>query len=217
MSERSEQLTDDAISQLLRTRSVDPELGLLDDIVRAVGATPQDRPWLGLRPMRLAGKGNPDRRRLAARDDWSHRRRSGLLLPKPDLGVFEPVAGRIVYGSIFRRRDLGAYGSRGRHLGRSTQPLPIPQRRSSSPPSRVPLSGGRATAPGSSSKRATRTCSSCTPTVGDPGDRAAVGVQQIPGPTGATISPDGSRVVFAGLTPWRRTLVPRRGAVRRRR
>ena len=36
-----------------RSRSSDPDLGLLDDIVRVVGATPQDRPWLGLRPILL--------------------------------------------------------------------------------------------------------------------------------------------------------------------
>jgi len=53
MSERSDQLTNDAITQFLRSRSADPGLGLLDDIVRAVGATPQDRPWLGLQPIRL--------------------------------------------------------------------------------------------------------------------------------------------------------------------
>ena len=53
MSERSDQLTNDAIAQFLRSRSADPDLGLLDDIVRAVGATPQVRPWLGLRPIRL--------------------------------------------------------------------------------------------------------------------------------------------------------------------
>ena len=56
MSERTDQLTEDAITQLLRTRSVDADLGLLDDIVRAVGAAPQDRPWLGLRPIRLTGR-----------------------------------------------------------------------------------------------------------------------------------------------------------------
>jgi len=48
MSERFDQLTDDRITQFLRSRSADPDLSLLDDIVRAVGATPQDRPWLGL-------------------------------------------------------------------------------------------------------------------------------------------------------------------------
>jgi len=53
MSERTDPLTDDAIAQFLRMRSADPELGLLDDIVRTVGATPQDRPWLGLRSILL--------------------------------------------------------------------------------------------------------------------------------------------------------------------
>jgi hypothetical protein len=53
MTERTPGLTDEAIAQFLRTRSADPELGLLGDIVRTVGATPQDRPWLGLRPVQL--------------------------------------------------------------------------------------------------------------------------------------------------------------------
>lgn len=53
MTKRTDHLTDDAITQFLRTRSADPDLGLLDDIVRTVGATPQDRPWLGLRPILL--------------------------------------------------------------------------------------------------------------------------------------------------------------------
>ena len=48
MSHRAEHLTDDVITQFLRTRSMDPEVGLLDDIAHAIGATPQDRPWLGL-------------------------------------------------------------------------------------------------------------------------------------------------------------------------
>lgn len=53
MSNRRDQLTDDAITQFLRSRSADPELGLLDDIVQTVGATPQDRPWLELPGVRL--------------------------------------------------------------------------------------------------------------------------------------------------------------------
>lgn len=53
MSQRSEHLTDDALAQFLRSRSAGPDLGLLDDIVRTVVATPQDRPWLRLRPVRL--------------------------------------------------------------------------------------------------------------------------------------------------------------------
>ena len=48
MSERSDRLTDDAMAQFLRSRSADPDLSLLNDIVRTVGVTPQDRPWLGL-------------------------------------------------------------------------------------------------------------------------------------------------------------------------
>jgi hypothetical protein len=50
MTERTDHLTDEEITRFLLTRSADAELGLLDDIVRTVGATPQDRPWLGLRP-----------------------------------------------------------------------------------------------------------------------------------------------------------------------
>jgi len=53
MTIRSDHLTDDAITQFLRTRSADPDPGLLDDIVRTVGATPQDHPWLPLRPLVL--------------------------------------------------------------------------------------------------------------------------------------------------------------------
>jgi hypothetical protein len=53
MNTRPDHLTDDAIAQFLQMRSADPEPGLLDDIVRTVGATPQDRPWLGLRPIQL--------------------------------------------------------------------------------------------------------------------------------------------------------------------
>lgn len=54
MSHRPDHLTDDVITQFLRMRSADPDLGLLHDIMRTVEATPQDRPWLGLRPMPLA-------------------------------------------------------------------------------------------------------------------------------------------------------------------
>lgn len=53
MTTRPDHLTDDAITQFVRTRSADPEPGLLDDIVRTVGATPQARPWLGLRPIQV--------------------------------------------------------------------------------------------------------------------------------------------------------------------
>lgn len=51
MSNRSEHLTDELITQFLRTRAADPELGLLDDIVRMAESTPQDRRWLGLGPI----------------------------------------------------------------------------------------------------------------------------------------------------------------------
>ncbi len=53
MSHRTDHPTDDVITQFLRTRSADPDLGLLDDIMRTAGAAPQDRPWLGLRPIAL--------------------------------------------------------------------------------------------------------------------------------------------------------------------
>jgi hypothetical protein len=53
MSNTPHHVTDDAISRFLRARSADPELGLLDDIIRTVGATPRDRPWFGLRPVAL--------------------------------------------------------------------------------------------------------------------------------------------------------------------
>ena len=54
MSNTPDRLTDDAITQFLRRRSADADPGLLDDIMRTLGAAPQDRPWLGLRPIRLA-------------------------------------------------------------------------------------------------------------------------------------------------------------------
>lgn len=53
MSNRPDHLSDDVITQFLRTRSADPDLGLLNDLMRTVEATPQDRPWLGLRPIQL--------------------------------------------------------------------------------------------------------------------------------------------------------------------
>jgi hypothetical protein len=53
MSERPQQLTDDVITQFLRSRSADPDLALLEDITRAVVATQQERPWLGLRRITL--------------------------------------------------------------------------------------------------------------------------------------------------------------------
>lgn len=56
MSERLQQLSDDAITQFLRTRSADPEPGLLDDIVRTVVATPQERRWFGARPIHLPSR-----------------------------------------------------------------------------------------------------------------------------------------------------------------
>ena len=46
-------VTDEEITQFLRTRSADAELGLLDDIRRAVESAPQDRSWLRLPPLAL--------------------------------------------------------------------------------------------------------------------------------------------------------------------
>lgn len=54
MSDHPFRLTDDLITQGLRARSVDPDRSLLDDIVRTVAATPQDRRWFGLVPMGLS-------------------------------------------------------------------------------------------------------------------------------------------------------------------
>lgn len=51
MTDRPSDLTDDAITQFLRTRSADPDFSLLDDIVRTAEATPQIRPWFRLRPI----------------------------------------------------------------------------------------------------------------------------------------------------------------------
>jgi hypothetical protein len=54
MSDHPHRLTDDRITQVLRARSSDPDVSLLDNIVRTVAATPQHRRWLGLGPMRLS-------------------------------------------------------------------------------------------------------------------------------------------------------------------
>jgi hypothetical protein len=53
MSQRTDHLTDEAITQFLRTRSADPDLALLSGIMDTVGAARQDRPWLWLRPIVL--------------------------------------------------------------------------------------------------------------------------------------------------------------------
>lgn len=53
MNQRSGHLSDEVITRFLRTRGADAELGLLDDIMRSVEATPQDRSWLRLRPVAL--------------------------------------------------------------------------------------------------------------------------------------------------------------------
>jgi hypothetical protein len=84
MSTRPDHPGDDVIAQFLRTRSADPDLGLLEDIVRSVGATPQDRPWLGL-PQTL-----PPRRAL-------------LLVA---LGLLLATGGAIGVGSLLLRPDL---------------------------------------------------------------------------------------------------------------
>ena len=54
MRNTPDRMTDDAITQFLRRRSADADVGLLRDIMRTVEAAPQDRPWLRLRPIRLA-------------------------------------------------------------------------------------------------------------------------------------------------------------------
>lgn len=48
-----DRLSDEAIARFLQARSSDADAGLLDDIVRTVGVTRQDRPWLGLTPQLL--------------------------------------------------------------------------------------------------------------------------------------------------------------------
>lgn len=53
MTDRTHDLTDDAIARFLRARSADPDIGLVDEIVRTAEATPQVRPWLGLGPVFL--------------------------------------------------------------------------------------------------------------------------------------------------------------------
>lgn len=84
MSSRSDRFSDEVISQFLRSRSADPEPGLLDDIVRGISATTQDRPWLGLGP---------------------------FPLPRPTLlivaaGLLLAMAGAIGIGSLLLRPDL---------------------------------------------------------------------------------------------------------------
>ena len=54
MSNQPYRLSDDLIAQALRMRSAGPDPGLLDEILRAVEATPQPRPWLRLRPPLLS-------------------------------------------------------------------------------------------------------------------------------------------------------------------
>jgi hypothetical protein len=48
MSDNPYRLTDDLVTQALRARSADPDLALLEDIVRTAAATPQLRRWPGL-------------------------------------------------------------------------------------------------------------------------------------------------------------------------
>jgi len=196
MSERSEQLTDDAISQLLRTRSADPEPSLLDDIVRTVGVTPQDRPWLRLRPVPLTGRALAIVAvALLLATMGAIAVGSGLLLPKPDLGIFQPVAGRIAYEA-----QNGIW---------AVDPA------ASDPTATVQVTSEPGTPLGWSSNG--------TELLFQKGDENLFvlhadgsetqvteqlsGFSQIPGsarPSGGSIAPDGSRVVFAGLTnPWR--------------
>jgi hypothetical protein len=53
MTERIDEMTDETMALFLRNRSADAGLGLLDDIVRTAGATPQVRPWLARNPIAL--------------------------------------------------------------------------------------------------------------------------------------------------------------------
>ena len=46
MSDHPYRLTDDQVAELLRARTADPDLTLLDEILRAAAATPQTRPLL---------------------------------------------------------------------------------------------------------------------------------------------------------------------------
>ena len=55
MSNRPDHMTDELITQFLRARTADPDAALLNDIVRTVEATPQERPSLGLRLIPLGG------------------------------------------------------------------------------------------------------------------------------------------------------------------
>jgi hypothetical protein len=54
MSNQPNRLSDDLIARALRMRSADPDPGLLGEILRAVEATPQPRPWLRLGPPLLS-------------------------------------------------------------------------------------------------------------------------------------------------------------------
>ena len=53
MTDRTHDLTDEAIARFLRARSADPDIGLVDEIVRTAEGTPQVRPWFGLGPIFL--------------------------------------------------------------------------------------------------------------------------------------------------------------------
>jgi hypothetical protein len=46
MSDHPYRLTDDQVADLLRARTADPDLSLLDEILRSAAATPQTRPFL---------------------------------------------------------------------------------------------------------------------------------------------------------------------------
>lgn len=84
MSSLSDRFSDEVITQFLRTRSADPEPSMPDDIVRTVGATPQDRPWLGLGALPLP--------------------RATLLIVA--VGLLLAVAGAIGVGSLLLRPDV---------------------------------------------------------------------------------------------------------------
>ena len=170
-------------------------LGLLDDIVRAVGATPQDRPWLGLRPIRLTGRTLLIAAALLLATIGAIAVGSGLLLPKPDLGIFEPVAGRIVYGfESSGGETTGVYGIEDGIWGLDPA--------SSDPATPVQLTSEPGTPLGWSSdgtRLLIQKGSENLFILHADGSETLV-TEQPWGLNGATISPDGSRVAFGGLT-----------------
>ena len=193
MSERTDQVTDDAIAQFLRTRTADAEPGLLDDIVRAVAATPQDRPWLGLRPVRPTGRTLLIAAALLLATIGAIAVASGLLLPKPDLGIFEPVAGRIVYGfDSFEGEGYRAYGEDGIWgIDPASSDLATPVQLTSEPG--IPLGWSS-----DGTRLLIQRGNENLVVLHADGSETLV-TEQPWGLKGAAISPDGSRVAFSAL------------------